>query len=519
MNLAYSNSWVYKFKKISCIFIAGYTTTSSFAQDIPNEITFLNLANQFHITPSFSTTETWTSNLYSNTGNKVSGRVTEVSPGINAIKSTGRIKGYLNYSLNILNYSGGDGRDSINNSLNSSINSEIIEGHGFVDATGLITQQTISAFALQTNNNNYNKNKTEISTYGISPYYRGNLSNIFDYEVRYSLATMRAKNNDNFSSNDRTAIVSLNGNEIFKKLSWGINARSQFVSRKNSPDTEVDKLNISLNYLISDKLVISVSSGREVQNYITTEKESSRTSGIGLNWSISEMTKLSANAENNPLGKMHSVNFAHRTPRTSWSVSDVKSVSLSNSKITPSLGSNYDLLFSQFSSIEPDPIKRSQLVNNYLQLNGISPNSTAINGYLTAGTSLQHAQNITFALLGVRDTVTFTAARSIGKKIGLVTIAASDDLNNSSSIRQDGYTISYTHRLTADTVLNNQFSNQKIYGELYSQNSELKSVNLSASTRIGSKAFFTMSARHSISSSPSSAYKETAVIGNLTLQF
>ena len=60
---------------------------------------------------------------------------------------------------------------------------------------------------------------------------------------------------------------------------------------------------------------------------------------------------------------------------------------------------------------------------------------------------------------------------------------------------------------------------QKIYGNSESQNSELKSNNISASTRVGSKAYFTLSARHSISSSSSFPYKETAVTGNLTVQF
>ena len=227
---------------------------------------------------------------------------------------------------------------------------------------------------------------------------------------------------------------------------------------------------------------------------------------------------MATNIENNPLGKIHSISFEHRTPRTSWIISDVKSVSLSNSKTSVGLGNNYDLLFVQFSSIEPDPIKRAQLVNDYLKLNNISQSSTSVNGYLTYGTSLQRSQNISFAVLGVRDTITFSAVRSVGQKIINSNVVV-DDFSKSSFIKQNGFTVAYIHRLTEDTVINNQFSNQKIFGELESRNSNLKSVNISASTRVGVKTYITLSARHSISSSISSSYKETAVIGNLTLQF
>ncbi|MEO8732119.1 MAG: TIGR03016 family PEP-CTERM system-associated outer membrane protein [Rhodoferax sp.] len=517
MKLSYGNSCACSFWSVlPALIISSCIINNSDAQILPTN--GFDSGGLFFISPTFSSTETWTSNISPGDSVGKSGWISEISPGINIRSGSGRIKGYLNYSLNLLNYSGGQGKNSLQKSLNSSINMEIIDGHGFIDATGVITQQTISAFSVQTNNNNLNSNKTEVSSYSLSPYYRGRLSNIFTYEARYGLTTTQVKNADKFSSNENSTSLNLNGDEIFGKLSSTLAINRQVLSRQNAADTEVDKINLSLSYPIINQLIFSVSGGREIQNYTSIEKLSSWTSGMGLNWSISEVTKLSANLENNPLGKMHSLNFEHRTPRTSWTVSDTKSVSLSNSRSSTSSGNNYDLLYAQFSSIEADPIKRAQLVNNYLQTNGISANSTSINGYLTSGTSLQRSQNITFAVLGIRDTLTFTAARSVGNSVG-TPIVATDDFNNSNSIRQNGFIFAYTHRLTESTVISNQFSVQKIYGNIESQNSELKSNNISASTRVGSKAYITLSARHSISSSSSFPYKETAITGNLTVQF
>lgn len=517
MNLSYGNSWVYSFRSIFFALIAvSYAERTSIAQTVSSERS--NPGGLFLVSPTFSSTETWTSNISPTDGLKKSGWISQISPGVDIRSGSGKIKGYLNYSLNLFNYSNGQGGNSLQNALNSSINMEIIDEHGFVDFSGFITQQTISAFSVQTNNNNFNSNKTEISSYSIAPFYRGKLSNILTYEARYSLTTTQAKNADNFSSNENLVSFNLNGNDFFGKLSWTFLTNRQVIARNNVADTEVDKTKLSLNYPIANQFVFSISGGRESQNYTSTEKESSWTSGMGVNWSLSERTKLSASVENNPLGKMHNLNFEHRTPRTSWSISDVKSVSFSNRKSPIGSGNNYNLLFSQFSSIEADPIKRAQLVDSYLQTNGINPNSTSINGYLTSGTSLQRAQTFSFALLGIRDTITFTAARSVGNSVG-VSVLTTDDFSNSSLIRQNGLVVAYSHKLTESTVISNQFSVQKIYGELSSQNSELKSNNISASTRVGSKAYFTLSARHSISSGNSFPYKETAVTGNLTVQF
>lgn len=506
MLLPHTYSWIFSLTKISLLCIAPCIATQSNAQVGSS------------ISSNISLSEVWTNNISLDNGVQQSGWISQISPGINFRSSFGRFKGYINYSLNITSHSGVSNNNSLQNSLNSAGNIEVIDGHGFIDVTGLITQQTISAFSVQSANNNLNSNKTEVSSYSIAPYYRGKLSNLLNYEVRHSWIGTQAKKSNNYSSNDNLTSFRINGDDFFRKLSWAFDANHEKVSRNIGTDTEIDALKFSLNYPIVDQIMFSANAGRTTQNYSSIQKVSSWTSGLGLNWSISERTKLAVNVENNPLGGMHSVNFEHRTPRTSWRVSDVKSVSLSNGKNSLSFGNNYDLLYSQFASIESDPIKRAQLVNNYLLNNGISANSTSLIGYLTSGNSILHAQNASFALLGARDTIIFTVARSISKRIATSALSG-DDLSGSSLIRQDGLTVGYTHRLNEDIVLANQFSKQKTFGDLNSQYSEVKSVNVSASTRVGVRAYFTLSARRSISSSTTFPYRESAVTGNLLVQF
>ena len=500
-------------------FLAAFISINALSVNAQSVSSSPRLEGSVYISPKFSLTETWTNNLSLDNNVSKSGWITEISPGISARSGSGKIKGYLNYSLNVFNHNKNNANNSFQNSLDSSTNIELVDGHGFLNLTGVIAQKTVSAFSIQNSNfNNLNANKTEVSTYSLTPYYRGKVSRFLGYEAKYSLTTTRAKNEDNFSSNTNIASIAINGDDFFGKLSWILSANHQIVSRDNSEDTKVDSLKISINYPIINNLIFSVSGGREIQNYTSVAQKSSWTSGMGINWAISETTKLSLGIENNPLGKMHSLNFEHRTPRTSWRFSDTKSTSFSTAVNSSSLNGNFDLLFNQFSSIESDPIKRAQLVNNYLQAYGIDRNSTAVNGYLTSGTSLQRAQSLSFALLGIRDSITLTAVRSNGKSV-FNSSTLVDDFSNSDLIKQDGVTASYTHRLTSDTVVSNQISVQKTYGQLNSQYSKTKSANVSLSTRVGSQAYLILSARQSVSSSASFPYKETAVTGSLTVQF
>jgi uncharacterized protein (PEP-CTERM system associated) len=506
------------FRGIPVVIILTLFSIKSNSQTNSSENT--SLGSIFNFSSNISASETWTDNISLSSGVKKSGWISTVSPGLNLRSTAGKIKGNLNYSLNFLNYSDDSNKNSLQNSLNSSANIEIIDGHGYVDLNGVIYQQTISAFSIQTNNlnGNSNSNKTEVSSYSISPYYKGRLSRFLTYEARHRLTTTKAKNLTAFSSDDSSTSLNISSNDFFGKLSWGLGINNQVMSRSNNSDVKVLALNTSISYPIFDNVGFSLSAGRQNQNYSSANKESSWTSGAGVNWSVSETTKLSANIESNPLGKMHGLNFEHRTPRTSWRVSDIKSVSLSNGKNSLGSVNNFDLLFNQFSSIEPDINKRALLVNNYMLLNGISATSTSVNGYLTSGTSVQRTQNISFAVLGIRDTITLTATRGNGRKVGL-SFSSIDDFNNSNSIKQEGFSVSYTHRLTEDTVLSNQLSRQETLGDINSQRSKVNSINVTASTRLSPKSNLSFSARHSISSSMSFPYKETAITGNLAVQF
>ena len=141
----------------------------------------------------------------------------------------------------------------------------------------------------------------------------------------------------------------------------------------------------------------------------------------------------------------------------------------------------------------------------------------AVNSFLTSAVFVQRRQDALFALLGVRDTITFVATRSDSRRLDLVSLAA-DDLSTSSLIRQQGLSMNWAHRLTPDYSLGVLVSGQKTSGSLGLQSTRLQLLNASLSGRVGRHALATVGIRHVVSRG-NLPYDETAINFNLTVQF
>ena len=490
----------------------------AFAQDTDSQ--GAGPKRSFSVVPRLSVTETFTDNVSLASTGRQAEQITDISPGIVISGNSGRVKVFFDYSLHETLYAQNSSGRRSQNALNSSGTIEAIENWAYLDFGGTISQQAISAFGAQSPSNfSINSNLTETRSFRLSPYLRGQLSTFADYEARYSLVTNRSASAlvSDVTTND--GLVRLTGRTPSAGLGWAADMSRQTTDYRAGRSTQADVLKGTLTYAVGPQLNFSISGGREANNYTSVNKQSSLTSGFGVNWIPSETTRLSASRQNRSFGESHSVSFEHRTARTAWRFSDSKDIS-----VTPSasgfggFGSTYDLYFSQFASIQPDPVLRAALVNSFLQANGLNPNVSVVSGFLTSAVSLQRRQDLSFALLGVRDTVTFFANRSSGSRLDSVAVA-NDDLSNSGAVRQNGFSVSYAHRLTPDASLNVLASAQKASDGQGLQSTSTKSVNVTVSTRLTRRATAVLGARRVVFESPTAPYTESAVTGALNVQF
>jgi uncharacterized protein (PEP-CTERM system associated) len=449
------------------------------------------------IVPRVSITETLTDNVRLSSANRQSDLITEVSPGIHISRESRRLKGFFDYSLSGINYAKNSSSSQIQHALNTAGTLEAVDNWAYLDFSGSISQQAISAFGTQPSGNtsSINSNQTEVSSYRLSPYVRGRLGDLANYEARYGRSGTSSGSAFGSGVTSTDGLVNINGDTSFRRLGWSANATRQSTDYNLGRSTEADRFIVGLSYTVTPQLIVSAKGGREANNYTSLDKQSYANSGVGFNW-----------------------NFEHRTARTAWRFSDTKDVSATpNQAVVGSLGSIFDLYYNQFASIESDPVRRTQLVNAYLLANGINPNAVVVSSFLTSALSLQRRQDLSFALLGVRDTITFIATRSESTRLDTVSTAV-DDFSTSALVRQRGFSVNYTHRLTPDYSMGVLVSQQRTSGVSSLQDATLRFLNVSLTGKVGNRATASVGVRRVVSSG-NSPYVENAITGTLSVLF
>jgi uncharacterized protein (PEP-CTERM system associated) len=473
----------------------------------------------YYIEPRVSATQTFTDNVELTDANKRADSITQASVGIRAASEAGRIRGYFDYSLSKQLYARTHEKNTTSNSLNAFGTAELIDNWAFVDVNGNISRQAISAFGTQTTDrNSVNSNSTEVASFRISPYVRGRALGQLNYEARYTAAATRSKSSAASDIDETDAMVRISSDPAVGKLSWSADLSRQEADYSLGRDNQGDRLRLVLTYSINPQLSVYGIAGRESNNYASLDKETHGSGGAGMNWALSDRTRVALEAENRFFARTHKISFEHRTPRTVWKYIDSKDVTTNpGQSATGTIGTLYDLFFAQFASIQPDPILRAQMVNAFLQANGLNPNAPSAGGFLASGITVQRRQDLSLALLGVRDTITIVAGRSSSSRIEGAPVVG-DDLAFAPAVDQRNFTVSYARRLSPDASLNVLAGHQRTAGAAGLQGNTLKTVNVSVSSRLGLKVSGTVGFRRSVFDGQSS-YTENAVIGSLSVQF
>jgi uncharacterized protein (PEP-CTERM system associated) len=468
--------------------------------------------------PRVSFSEILTDNVRLASVGRQSEQITEISPGIRINVEGARLKGYFDYALNQIFYAQNSSPSRTQNALSTFGTLEAVDNWAFVDFSGSISQQAVSAFGTQSiDNTSLNANRAEVSSYRISPYVRGRLGDLASYNARYSRTVTGS---DAAAASGVATVdgsVGLTGDSAFRNLGWSADASQQRVDFSAGRPTEADRLNLGLAYSISPQLRVSANVGREANNYTSFDKQNYNTSGVGVDWSPSERTKLSATRSRRSFGDAHSLSFEHRTARTAWRFSDSKDVSVTPNQFVAGVpASNYDLLYNQWDRLfisagVVDAAARAQLITSLL-------GSKPVSSFLTSALSLQRRQDLSFAVLGVRDTITFIATRSESTRLDTL-LAVVDDLTTSAVVRQRGFSVNYSHLLTPDYSLGVLVSQQNTSGATSLQDSRLRFINASVTGKVGKQATAAVGVRRVVSSGSTAPYVENAITGNLNVQF
>lgn len=476
-------------------------------------------AANWTITPTVSANETWTDNVALVDKGKESDLVTDVSPGIRIEGRGARLRLNFDYAFHQLYYNKDSTRDETQNYLNASGALEAVEKWMFVDFSGNISQQSLSAFGKQSPSSiNVNRNRTETSTYRVSPYVRGAFGTTADYELRYQATTTRADSGQASNSDTSTWSANLKGATGFANLAWSLDVTSVTYDYDVGRTSEFERLSGALTYRLTPQFRFSILFGQERSNLVTLTKEDYSNYGASVDWAPGERTRLSAAKEHRSFGDSHTVSFSYRTPLTAWSFSDVRDASAQTDQLARGGSANIGDLWAVILSPQfpNDPAGLAAAVKS--SLGTTPPESLLPSGYLTTRVTVQRNRQFSVAALGARNTVTFTLNRSDDEPLGADNLGG--DFATTSSIRQRGTGLNWSYRLTPLSSLAALASWQNSTGSNENtQDTTSRNFSLNYVTQLGGKTSLTLGARHANSDGSGTDYRENALTAGLTARF
>jgi uncharacterized protein (PEP-CTERM system associated) len=173
-------------------------------------------------------------------------------------------------------------------------------------------------------------------------------------------------------------------------------------------------------------------------------------------WQPSPRTTAELNWEHRFFGTARLARLAHRTRLTAWNASysrDLSSAQQEFLRLPP--GNTVALLDQIFLARIPDPVQRQAAVQQFLRVTGTPSFLANSLAFYTEQVLLQEQLQASMAVIGVRNSVTFTAfaSRSTALTEAVAPLPADIFLGAGTRVKQHGFGASASHALTPFTSL------------------------------------------------------------------
>jgi uncharacterized protein (PEP-CTERM system associated) len=446
-----------------------------------------------------------------------------VTPGLRLTQRSGRVQASLNYSANLIarRVSGGSREREILNSLEASLNAEVVPGWGYFNAQATISQQPISAYGRSISNGaEANANRTEVSTVRLTPYIQGGLGAWADYRADWSLAATRSGNE--FVPNSRSTGLSgsLSSRKGASRLGWsayGSTQTSNFSGQSRNATT--DQVGTEISFAPDVDWRFHVRGGLEYSDVATADRRRFSNYGAGMQWTPSPRTRLVAEAEQRYFGRSHRFTFDHRAVFGNIHYSDGFNVVTGSDARTSGLTQTlYQLYSQQLAAVQPDPIQLDQYVRNLIAQLGRRPEELVSGAFLMPGITVQKRRELSLSYLNRRLNGAFTLYQTRIERIDSV---AQLTPTANEPIAQSGYNATIGWKLTPLTSASLGYSLQKTAGTSNSvvNDSTNGLWTVSLNQQLGRRVLGSLSLRRIAFDSGSRSQRDTGISGFISLTY
>ena len=436
---------------------------------------------------------TATDNVLLQAGQGQSDFITQVTPGLHLRGNGPRFRADFHYTPSALFYWDNDSANDVANQLRAFARLEALEKFFFIDLDGNIEQTFLSPFEAQPGEITViSANRTETRTVGVTPYVRGQLGGLASYEVRNRNSWTTTSGTSLADSRTTQWNASLRG--PIGRFGWALELDDSEIDYDNPiidrPEQRQRIERARLYWQPDISWRFSVHAGRERNNYIGgTQNQYEDIGGAGVTWSPGPRTKAEAEYEDRFFGPGGFARFTHRTRLTAWNASYTKDTTNYQQEVLRlPPGNNAALLDAIFSSRFPDPTERAAAVQQFLRASGTPTTLTAPISFFTQQVYLQERVEGSFAIVGVRNTITFTVfgAEREALASGLGTLLPELG-SRGERLRTRGFGVSASHRLTPFTTLTATGGRTDAREEVDGRDTRNDNFSLTLGTRLAPK--------------------------------
>ncbi|MBE0469743.1 MAG: TIGR03016 family PEP-CTERM system-associated outer membrane protein [Methyloprofundus sp.] len=328
----------YKARRL--IVLIGGATYTLFAQTPA-------FAIDFRLTPSLTIQETYSDNIrLAAKGQEKGAFVTEISPGfsLNGMNG-GRLSANLNYRMQNLFNSGGDGSTRINHQLQFDTAYQVVRNRLNIAARSTVSQQNISNLRGGDNINNLNA-RTNIWTAGASLNWTPHFGQFANANVNIDFDYVGNDNAEQLANSmNLSESISLVSGSDFKHITWNANFDNTSNFRENEEDVSFQNTNATVRAWVSRRFNFFGTVGHANNSFQGLDSNTNGVfytlggqwkpnwyfdieAGYGNNWhvssnlSLSQRTRLSVGYNDRSVGLntggAWNASLYHNTRRSAW---------------------------------------------------------------------------------------------------------------------------------------------------------------------------------------------------------
>ena len=457
--------------------------------------------------------------------------VTELAPSLSIANNGPRLK--LNAAIieHLYAYSGArpDGTNSSQLQLQANARAKLVENLLFMDASGSIGQQAISAFGPQVNNSNgySNANRAEVRTYRVSPYLSHHFDSIATAELRYARDSVNAGNGGLANSQADTASLSIASGAAFRTLGWGLQYTRQDLDDSLARKSRVENALANLRYRIAPTFALTATGGYDKYDYEGFGgKTAGKTYSLGFAWTPSARTSIQASAGRHYFGKTYSLDAAHRSRRSVWTATYSDAITNSRDQfLLPATLNTAATLDRLFSANLPDPVARQQAVDAYIRATGLPPTLADSINYFS-NRYFRQKQFLASAAFNLPKTTTIVSVNST-KRTALSSqqtdsaILGSNLLSLNDDTKQKGATVAVNYRINSRTGVNLTLNNTRSESLSTGVTNNQQYFSLALTRQLQRKLKGAVELRHNQGNAAiqgAHTYRENAITASLSLQ-